>query len=262
MDVGDVLRDRMAEPQGLQRMATVSLLAHIAVTAAVLFAPTRLFIRPAETPRTVMTISLGGVPGPRNGGLTTMGGRPVQEQTPPDAPKRPEAVRPPAAKPPEMTLPKPNTKPVKASPAPQVKQAPDEARGRTPTRGAQVAAGTAVAETGVRGQGFGLSTGGGGGTGSYLDVANFCCPDYLVTMTERIRANWNFRQEVSGNVLIRFTIERSGALTDIQVEKGTGYPALDLSAQRAVYMTRQLPPLPAQFPNPTLTVHLNFNYER
>ena len=41
--------------------------------------------------------------------------------------------------------------------------------------------GTAVAETGAQGQGFGLSSG-GGGDGGYLDVANFCCPEYLATM--------------------------------------------------------------------------------
>jgi periplasmic protein TonB len=229
----------------------------------VLFAPANLLTKPAEAPRTVMTISLGGgAAGPRNGGLTTLGGRPVQQQIPPDAPKKPEAVRPPAAKTPEMTVPT-RAKPTKATPpAPQIKQAPEDARGRTPTRGAEVSEGSAVAATGARGQGFGLSTGGGGGSGSSLDVANFCCPDYLITMTERIRSNWNARQEVGGNVVIRFTIQRDGTLTDIQVEKGAGYPALDLSAQRAVYVTKQLPALPAPFPNPTLTVHLNFNYQR
>jgi hypothetical protein len=35
-----------------------------------------------------------------------------------------------------------------------------------------------------------------------------------------------------------------------------------LNAQRAVTLTKQLPPLPEAFPNPTLTVHLNFEYQR
>ena len=42
-----------------------------------------------------------------------------------------------------------------------MKKAPDDARGRTPTKGDQTRPGTALADTGVRGQGFGLSTGGG-----------------------------------------------------------------------------------------------------
>lgn len=258
MDVGDVLRDRMAEPRGLERMATVSIVAHAAVLGFVLFAPGHLLTRPAETPRDVMTISLGGTPGPRNGGMTTMGGRPVQEQQT-EAPKRPEAVRPPAAQAPEMTMPR--EKPVKTPPA-RVRQAPQEARGRTPTRGKEVAAGSAVADTGARGQGFGLSSGGGGTGGVQLDVGNFCCPDYIVQMTDRIRSNWNQNQGTAGNVVIKFTILRNGQLTDIEVEKATGYPALDMSAQRAVYVTRQLPPLPAQFPNSSLTVHLTFQYTR
>jgi TonB family protein len=160
-----------------------------------------------------------------------------------------------------MTVPLPNAKPVKASPpAVSVKQAPDEARGRTPTRGAAVQSGTAIAETRARGQGFGLSTGGGPGAGMTLDVADFCCPDYLLTMVDRIQSNW---AQPSGNgalVTVRFTIQRDGTLTQIVLEKGAADPTLGLAAQRAVQITQRLPPLPAQFPNPTLTVHLNFQY--
>jgi len=214
-------------------------------------------------PAVVMNVSLnGGGDEPRNGGLTTMGGRPVQVQTPPDAPKRPEAVRAPAAKAPEMTLPKPDAKPARA--ATSVKQAPDEARGRTPTKGAEVAAGSATAVTGARGQGFGLATGGGPGTGATLDVANFCCPDYIVTIVDRIKANWNQRQSASGNatVTIKFTIRRDGTILEPTVERSSSYPILDIEAQRAVTFTKQLPPLPDAFPNPTLPVHLTFEYQR
>jgi TonB family protein len=48
----------------------------------------------------------------------------------------------------------------------------------------------------------------------------------------------------------------------VQLEQSSGYFALDQAAQRALLSTRQLPPLPAQFPETTLTVHLNFSYER
>jgi outer membrane biosynthesis protein TonB len=46
------------------------------------------------------------------------------------------------------------------------------------------------------------------------------------------------------------------------VEQSSGYSALDLNALRAVVITRQLPALPDAFPNPTLPVHLNFQYIR
>src|SRR5437870_5802655 len=261
MDVTDVLRDRMGEPSGFQYMAVASLAVHAALFVTFVLVPEKwLLSQSAPDPETVMTITLGGGgEGPQNGGLTTEGGRPVQAQAPPDAPK--EAARPPAAAAPEMTVPTPGAKPAKASSA-AVKQAPDEARGRTPIKGKEPQAGSAVAVTGARGQGFGLSTGGGPGAGSTLDVADFCCPDYLTTMVSRIKANWRQDQNISGVAIIKFTIQRDGTLQDIMLEQSSSFPIADLVAQRAVILTKQLPPLPAAFPNPTLTVHLNFQYQR
>lgn len=263
MEVTDVLRDRLNEPRGLQWMLGASTAAHLVVVAAFIVAPGGWLDSRRAEPKTVMTISLGGGnEGPSNGGLTSIGARAVQQVRPPDEPKRPEAVRPPAAKVPEMTVPIPNKAPTKAAPAPRVEQAPDDARGRTPTRGAETRTGSAIAETGARGQGFGLSTGGGQGSGSRLDVADFCCPDYIITMIERIRANWVQRAEVAGTAVVKFTIQRDGAIANASVDRTSGYIALDTAALRGVLGTRQLPPLPAAFPNPTLTVYLNFEYKR
>jgi TonB family protein len=262
-DVTDVLRDRMQAPAGLQRMLTISVAVHLTVAAALLLAPNGLLRRHAEPPPTVMTITLGGGgDGPDVGGLTPMGGRPVQAAVPAEELLKREPVRPPAAKAPEMTMPLPNAKPTKATPAPRVKQAPDDARGRTPTRGAETRTGSTVADTGVRGQGFGLSTGGGAGSGSTLDVADFCCPEYIATMVTRIRAAWNQNQGAAGATLVKFTIQRDGKLTNVETERPSGTTTLDLAAMRAVLTTRTLPPLPDAFPNPTLTVHLNFEYNQ
>jgi TonB family protein len=261
MDVSDVLRDRMQRPGGLQRMLTVSTSVHLVLAAALVFAPGGLLHR-TTTPPTVMTISLGGGgAGVENGGMTAIGGRPVQEVKPPDEPAKREPVRPPAAKAPEMTMPLPNARVTKASPARPARSAPEEARGRTPTRGAQVEAGSAIADTGVRGQGFGLSSGGGPGSGSVLDVADFCCPEYIATMMTSIRRAWNMNQGATGQSVVKFTIQRDGRLTDVSVFQSSGIATLDLAAQRAVLQTRTLPPLPEQFPNPTLTVRLTFNYQ-
>jgi TonB family protein len=262
MDVTDVLRDRLVEPKGLHRMVVVSVAAHALAIAFILLAPATWMGRDAEPPPQVMTISIGGAgEGPMNGGMTSMGGRPVQVERPPEEAPTREAIRPPAAKEPEMTLPKPGAKPVKATASRVVAQAPDEARGRTPTKGPQTRVGNAVADTGVRGQGFGLSTGGGPGSGSSLDVADFCCPDYLVLMIERIRSAWMQDQGSAGQVLVKFTVQRDGRLADPAVEQSSDSSTLDLAALRAVAMTRTLPPLPGAFPNPTLTVHLNFQYK-
>ena len=262
MDATDVLRDRMQQPAGLQRMLAVSILVHGALVALVTFVPGAWFTQRAREPRTVMTISLrAGTPGPESGGMTKIGGRPVQEQTPPEALKRPEAVRPPAARTPEMTVPKRGAPPIRSSPTP-VKDGLDTTRSRTPTRGAETSPGSAVADTGVRGQGFGLSTGGGSGSGSTLDVADFCCPDYLLFMVQRIRSNWDAKVDDVGEVVVRFTIQKDGRILDAALEKKSGYSTLDLNALRALVYTKQLPALPDAFPNPTLTVHLNFQYTR
>ncbi|MCU1383386.1 MAG: protein TolA [Acidobacteria bacterium] len=261
MEVTDVLRDRMQTPGGLQKMLSVSVAVHLAVAAALIVARGGLGKRRDVAP-TLMTISLSGSAGPENGGMTALGGRPVQAVTPPEDAAKREAVRAPAAKTPEMTVPLPNAKPVKAAPATAVKQAPDEARGRTPTKGKETAFGSAIADTGARGQGFGLSTGGGSGSGSSLEITgDFCCPDYLATMITRIRSAWNQNQGAQGVSLIRFTIQRDGKITDATIFKPSGTVTLDTAALRAVLGTRTLPPLPDAFPNPTLTMRLSFEYQ-
>lgn len=261
MDVTDVLRGRMQSPAGLQRMISLSVAVHLALAATMIVARGGLLLR-HDTPPTLMTISLSGSAGPENGGMTALGGRPVQAVTPPEDVAKREAVRAPAAKTPEMTVPLPNAKTVKPTPATAVKQAPDEARGRTPTKGKEPAFGSAIADTGVRGQGFGLSTGGGAGTGSSLEITgDFCCPEYLATMIARIRSAWNQNQGARGTSLIRFTITRDGSITNATIFQPSGTVTLDTAALRAVLATRTLPPLPDAFPNPTLTMRLSFEYQ-
>ena len=54
---------------------------------------------------------------------------------------------------------------------------------------------------------------------------------------------------------------RNGTIQSPQVERSSGFAALDNSSMRALQLTR-LAPLPAAFENPTLTVHLRFDYTR
>ena len=155
-----------------------------------------------------------------------------------------------------MTLPDPSSKP----PA-RVKNAPRDATAKTPVTGVEPQEGTARAETRIRGQGFGLSTGGGGGGGVTVDAVNFCCPDYINTMQELIRQNWNGKQGIVGVTTIKFTIRRDGGIQDIQLEKPSGFALLDNDAMRAMRLAK-LPRLPDRYPNPDLTIHLEFAYQR
>jgi len=263
MEVSDVMRERMQQPGGLPATATVSLVVHAAVLGALIFGSTRWMSHALDNDKPVMTISLGGAnTGPDNGGMNAIGARAVQTTEP--APK-PEALRAPAAKVPEMTVPLPKAAPVKAAKAPpkdleNIVKLPD-ARGRTLARGEEINNSPAVAVTGARGQGFGgLSTGGGSGLGEKLDVGDFCCPDYIVLMNQRIDANWNKRQEVGGQVVVKFTIQRDGRLIEPMIERTSGVAALDSAARRAIEVTRQLPALPAAYTNPSLTIHLTFEF--
>ena len=255
--VSDILQSRMREPGGFSRMTLVSLGVHGAAVVLLALMPRTWVAREVPSPpRTVMTISLGGAPGPRAGGLTMTGGRPVQQVGEPADSRRAQAA--PAPKAPAMTLPVPDPK---ARTTPPARSATSQARGRGAATGAEERAGSAAAETGARGMGFGLSTG-GGGTGGYLDVGNFCCPDYLVTMLQLVQRNWDAKQEVPGEALVRFVIRRDGTITDVEVEESSRYAGLDLAARRALLLTGRLPPLPAAFDEDRLTVHLRFQYQR
>jgi TonB family protein len=251
--VTDIIISRAQITERMDAMIPWSIAAHIALFAFMIFMPASWRGAVDEGPRTVMTISLGGAAGPRNGGLTTMGGRTVQAP-PPEPVKKVET--PPAAKTPEMALPTKNARQVK----PQTQEAPKEATARTPSTG-QPQEGSTRVDTGAKGQGFGLTSGGGAGTSVQLDVANFCCPEYLSQMVTLIQRNWQSNQGIAGSVIMKFTITRAGTIENVQVERSSGFLAHELTAQRALLLTR-LPELPIQFPNPTLTIHMTFEYQR
>jgi protein TonB len=256
--VSDILQSRKHEPGGLTRTALLSLGAHAAALALLALAPALIPV-PQQQPRVVMNISLGGSPGPRTGGLQMLGGRRIDAAPQSDAPQVARTALPSPAAPPKMTLPDPRQK-VRTPPKTAVVS--KDPKGTTAGRGAEAQAGTTRVETGAKGQGFGLSSGGGGGGNSSLSVGDFCCPEYLTDMLNRIHRNWNQQQRATGVVFIRYTIERSGQLTDITVATSSGNATLDLASHRALVNTRMLAPLPAAFPEPRLTVNLEFRYER
>lgn len=241
-EVTDVLVSRRQRPDRLRAMVVWSITAHAGVLAFLAFGPLDWGVAADDAPRTVMTISLAGAPGPRAGGMTPMGGRAVPEPAPLPPPTPRPAARPPAT-------PRETTAPARAVRRPQPQRTEEEPR-----------AGATRTDTGARGQGFGLTTGGAGGSGVQLDVSDFCCPEYIEQMVTLIQRNWQQNQGVRGSTVMKFTIARGGSIQGILVERPSGFLALDLAAERALLVTR-LPELPLQFPNPTLTVHITFEYQ-
>jgi TonB family protein len=107
----------------------------------------------------------------------------------------------------------------------------------------------------------GLATGGGGDGAITTDIADFCCPEYLTILKRTIYGNWQKKQGQAAVNQVRFVINRDGTITDVVLEKSAGQ-FLDMASQRAIVQTQRLPPLPAAFTPPRLTVHLEFEYIR
>jgi hypothetical protein len=172
IEVSDILRDRMHESSGLQRMIAVSLAAHVIVAAAFVLSPSRWFSQRDRAGNDNDHHAGGGGEGPRTGS-TPMGGRPVQVQTPPAEVKRPEPSDR-RGEDPEMTLPtKAAAKPTRVTTPPAtVTQAPDEARGRTHA-GAETSAGRPWPPPARAERALGCRA--AGAARIALDVANFCC---------------------------------------------------------------------------------------
>lgn len=241
-------------------MLWVSAVAHGVLAVAVFLVPAAwMGMRVAEQER-VMTVSLAGPVGPQTGGRQAESRQATQAVAPP-AP-RPAPVAPPTAKTPEMV--EPTKAPPRKNPPPPVKQAPKDATARTaPSTGTQVQSGDAIANTATTSRvPFGGTASGAGGTGARIDVGNFCCPQYLATMQERILRNWESRQSSLGTTVLVFKVVRDGTISDIAVERTSGNQTLDFIAARAVRLTQKIPPLPPAYTNQTLTVQMTFEYQR
>jgi len=261
--VSDILADRAREADGLSRTVLISLTAHALLIAALIVTRGAWEVGRAVPEVKPLIISLTGGSGPDTGGMTPISGRPVQVEAPPET--KPAPVAPPAPKTPEMVAPEPTAKPLPKTPAKPVNKPIDKSTARKANSGPEIKTGDARVDTGGAAIPFGGLTrpAGGGASGqAYTDYANFCCPTYLSQMTDLIRRNWNPNQGAAGEVLMKFTIHRDGSLANVEVEKGSGNPMLDLESQRALLKMHALPPLPREFTENSLTVHLGFEYQR
>ncbi|HEX6463460.1 MAG TPA: TonB C-terminal domain-containing protein [Vicinamibacterales bacterium] len=256
--VTEVLLDRSRDAQHFSRMVVVSLLLHGALLTAIVVLP-HVLAR-AQEPKSVMMITLGGAPGPYQGRLA-ISAKQVQQVTPDTS--KPKQDTPPAMTKPEMVEALKNTKPIaKTPPKPEPKKETAQLHGRTPTQGAEIKPGMARVDTKGAAVPFGgLATGGGGGGSATTDVKDFCCPDYLIAVTNQVRRNWQQNQGQDGSAIISFTINRDGSITNVVAEQGAN-PILTMASQRAIVATQRVAPLPAAYTNDHLTVHLAFQYQR
>ncbi len=260
--VSAVLHDRAQSADGLSRMLTISLVVHVGLIAGLVAMPADWRTAKRAPESNAMVISLAGATGADTGGMTSIADRAVQAIAKPEAPKVREA--PPAAKAPEMVEPEPVAKPAPA-PVKPIKKPDEASKTKAPTTGPEIKTGSAKVATGGAAIPFGglsSQSKGGGGDGVTLDTQNFCCPEYVALMRQRIYQRWNPNLGASGQPVVKFTIRRDGVLTQIELEKSSGQALLDIEARRAIINTAQLPPLPREYPGSSLTVHLMFEFKR
>lgn len=257
--ISHILAKRRAVDDSFLRQLSLSLGLHGVGVIALVVGSGSWLTSSSPNERVAMTIRLGGVQGPGEGGLTSLGGQAIQEVIPVEEAARPQWVQPPADTAPDVVI--PSDRAPRLEPRSEVDRAPEEARGRQLTRGARLQDGTTMADTGVSGIGLGLSTGGLGGTATEIALGDFCCPNYLSTMISLIRQRWDPAQRATGFTIVRFTVATDGAIHDVGIDRSSGYLALDQSARRAVLLTAQLPRLPSAFPESSLTVRLTFEYQ-
>jgi TonB family protein len=253
--VSSTIVARSREPEGLRAMMIASSVAHVVGVAAIVIVPWILGARDTQA-ETVMEVSLAGAPGVASGGMTALADRPVQKAEPKADLPKPEPPRPPAPKPPDLV-----ESIAKTTPKPAVQKPAQTTKPARPTTGAEVRPGQGRVDTGTQSTEGGLSTGGNGANGQTTNV-DFCDPAYLGQMVSIIYRNWDRQAPLAGSPIVRFVIQRDGTLTEITLKRPTGLFVLDNNAQRAVILTRAIPPLPACYPYPTFAMNLTFEYIR
>ena len=259
--VDEVLLRRRVDPAGLSRTMSFSIGIHLSVVVLLFVVPRSWLVREKPDP-ILMTITLGGSPGEKSGGMVATGRRAIDEVAPP--PKRPEPITP--ATPPKadvLTVPAktPPKTPPKTTPKPTDTPSPVT---KPPTTGAQVTKGSAVAETRSTVQSTGLSFGGKGAGDATVTVDNnFCCPEYLSEFQRRIMRNWEQykSQPEVGSITVVFEILKDGTFTPPVIEKTNGADMLEI-ASKAAFKDLKLQPLPKEYPEDRLKIHLTFPYVR
>jgi|GEM_PF-480989 len=99
-----------------------------------------------------------------------------------------------------------------------------------------------------------------GGSLPTVDGNNFPYPWYLEQIRGLLWDSWTSKMPSAGqmNCTVRFTILRNGSAKNIKIEKSSGNRLFDTAAQSSVSAAAPFKPLPAEYGENTLTVHVEF----
>jgi protein TonB len=132
-------------------------------------------------------------------------------------------------------------------PAPSIAPAPEASLAGAPGAGPeQKAAGPA----------------GPAGAGVSTDLPNFPYPWYISRVRLSLWQAWQTRMpRLDADGGVSFSILRNGSITDLEIESSSGDPSFDRAALESVQAAAPFPPLPADFHEQFLKIHLTLKSE-
>jgi protein TonB len=89
--------------------------------------------------------------------------------------------------------------------------------------------------------------------------------DYLALLKRRIERVWGYppqaaNEGISGDLLLIFTLNKSGSLIDLRLIRSSGFPILDEAAIRAVKLAAPYDPFPAYMGTDPWNIRASFTY--
>jgi len=99
-------------------------------------------------------------------------------------------------------------------------------------------------------------------SGASIDNASFNYPYWFVQAFTKVERNWTNPVYANQplNCTIYFQVISSGRIIKIEIEQSSGIDAFDRACERAVRLAQPLPPLPDDFAEEILGIHLKFPY--
>jgi TonB family protein len=93
-----------------------------------------------------------------------------------------------------------------------------------------------------------------------LSVSDFPYAWYLQAVHRKVTDRWEGKAQPGRQPVVVFEIGRGGEVGQITIEKSSGNPFYDRMALRAIEEAKPFPPLPADFKESLLRIHLGFNF--
>jgi protein TonB len=95
-----------------------------------------------------------------------------------------------------------------------------------------------------------------------LNVSDFPFAWYMKVISTKVTDGWSARALEGRQPVAVFEIGRNGQVSNLSIEKSSGNPYYDQAALRAIIGANPFPPLPEDYKQPFLRVHMGFNFDR